>query len=145
MFKQLLVPTDGSELSLRAIGLAVDLAKTCGARVHAVHVVRPFHAVSYLAEMLAATEQEYCQEAEARARRYLAEVSAVAKRAGVPCETASVVGDSPHLAIAKAAEAQGCDLIVMASHGWKGWNRLLLGSETHKLMLATDIPVLVCH
>lgn len=145
MFSHLLVPTDGSELSLRAVRLAIDLAKTCGARVHAVHVVRPFHAVSYLAEMLAATEQEYCRDAEARARRYLSEVGALAERAGVACDTASVVGDSPHLAIATAAKAQGCDLIVMASHGWKGWNRLLLGSETHKLMLATDIPVLVCH
>lgn len=145
MFKQLLVPTDGSELSLRAVKIAVDLAKTGGATIHALHVVPPFHAVSYLAEMLAATELEYDQEAIGRAERYLAEVRIEAEKAGVSCDTSYVLNDSPHQAIAKVAKDRGCDLIVMASHGWRGLNRLLLGSETHKLLLNTNIPVLVCH
>jgi nucleotide-binding universal stress UspA family protein len=145
MFKHLLVPTDGSELSLRAAKMAIELAQTCHARIHALHVVPPFHTVSYMAEMLAATELTYTQESIARAERYLADVRDLAAKADVPCDTSYVLDDRPHQVIAQTAADKHCDLIVMASHGWRGLNRLLLGSETHKVLLKSNVPVLVCH
>jgi len=145
MFKHLLVPTDGSELSVRAAKTAIELAATCHARIHALHVVPPFHTVSYMAEMLAATELSYTQESISRAERYLADVRDLAATAGVACDTSYVLDDHPHQVIAQTASDKHCDLIVMGSHGWRGLNRLLLGSETQKVLLKANVPVLVCH
>jgi nucleotide-binding universal stress UspA family protein len=145
MFKHILLPTDGSDLSLRAAKLGIELAKACGARVYALHVVAPYHTISYMAEMLAATEITYTQDATMRAEKYLAEVQRIAEEAGIACSTEYVFDDRPHEAIINAARAQHCDLAVMASHGWRGITRLLLGSEVHKVLLESEIPVLVCH
>ncbi|HEX5307407.1 MAG TPA: universal stress protein [Dyella sp.] len=145
MFKHLLVPTDGSELSTRAAHTAIELAQACQAGIHVLHVVPPFHTVSYMAEMLAATEISYTQESIARAERILADVRDLAARAHVPCDSSYVLDDRPHQVITETARDKQCDLIVMASHGWRGLNRLLLGSETHKVLLKSDVPVLVCH
>ena len=144
MFKHILLPTDGSDLSLRAARLGIELARTCGARVHALHVIAPFHTIAYMAEMLAATEITYTQEATVRAGRYLAEVQRMAAEAGIECASNYVFDDQPHKAIITAAREQHCDLVVMASHGWRGVTRLLLGSEVHKVLLESEIPVLVC-
>ena len=144
MFKHILLPVDGSDLSLRAVRLGVELAKTCGARVYALHVVAPFHTIAYMAEMLAATEVVYTKEASANAERYLADVRQRAAAAGVACESGSESDTRPYSAIVDAARKHQCDLIVMASHGWRGFDRLLLGSETHKVILNGDVPVLVC-
>jgi nucleotide-binding universal stress UspA family protein len=144
MFKHILLPTDGSDLSLRAAKLGIELARTCGARVHVLHVVAPFHTISYVAEMLAATEAIYTQEATTHAEQYVADVRRMAEAAGVECSTHYVSDDHPHEAIIRAAHEQHCDLIVMASHGWRGITRLLLGSEVHKVLLESEIPVLVC-
>ncbi len=144
MFKRILLPTDGSDLSLRAATLGIELAKTCGASVHALHVVAPYHTIAYMAEMLAATEVIYTQEATTHAEQYIAEVRRMAEAAGVECSTQHVYDDHPHEAIIRAARAQHCDLLVMASHGWRGVTRLLLGSEVHKVLLESEIPVLVC-
>lgn len=145
MFKHIILPIDGSELSLRAVKLGVELAGTCGGRVFVLHVIAPFHTVSYMAEMLAATEMSYADEAVAHANRYLDEARKVASDAGVPCDSSYVFNDHPYEAIVQTATEQHGDLIVMASHGWRGMTRLLLGSETHKVLLKSDIPVLVCH
>ncbi len=145
MFKHLLVPTDGSELSVRTAHTAIELAQACHARIHALHVVPPFHSMSYMAEMLAAAELNYTQESIARAERYLADVRDLAAKAGVACDTSYVLDDHPHHAIVQTVADKHCDLIVMASHGWRGLNRLLLGSETQKVLLTSNVPVLVCH
>jgi nucleotide-binding universal stress UspA family protein len=145
MFKRLLVPTDGSELSLRAANTAVEMAAALHAGVLAVHVVAPFHTISYLGEMLAASEMEYTEEAAECAERYLGEVRDMATRAGVACDTTHVLDDQPHEVIVRLAAERQCDLIVMGSHGWRGLNRLLLGSETQKVLLTAKMPVLVCH
>jgi nucleotide-binding universal stress UspA family protein len=145
MFKHILLPTDGSELSLRAATLGIELARTCGARVHALHVVAPYHTIAYMAEILAATEITYTQEATVRAGQYLADVRRMAEAAGVECSTEYVFDDRPHEAIVRAVHEQHGDLVVMASHGWRGFTRLLLGSEVHKVLLESEIPVLVCH
>lgn len=144
MFKRLLVPTDGSELSLRAARIAIDLALSYDAELHAFHVVPSYSTMPYITELLAVSEMQYCAEAKARADRYLDEIRLLAEQAGVTCSSSQVIDDSPHKAIAAAVKEHGCDLVVMASHGWRGLNRLLLGSETHKLLLETDVPVLVC-
>lgn len=144
MFKHILLPTDGSELSLRAVRLGVALAKACGASVYALHVVAPFHTIAYMAEMLAATEVVYTEEATVRAGEYIAEVQRIAAEAGVGCAGSYVFDDRPHEAILATAQEQRCDLVVMASHGWRGFTRLLLGSEVHKVLLESEIPVLVC-
>jgi nucleotide-binding universal stress UspA family protein len=144
MFKHILLPTDGSDLSLRAARLGIELARTCGARVYALHVVAPYHTIAYMAEMLAATEITYTQDATVRAGQYLAEVQRMAAEAGIECASSYVFDDQPHEAIITAAREQHCDLVVMASHGWRGITRLLLGSEVHKVLLESEIPVLVC-
>lgn len=144
MFKHILVPTDGSELAQHAIELAVELAATCQARLYALHVVQPFHTLSYMPEMLAATEMNYNEDAVQRAESYLLEVHEAASAVGLSVSSGHVFDDRPYHAIAQAAKEQHCDLIVMASHGRRGVNRLLLGSETQKVLLNSDIPVLVC-
>ena len=140
MFKHILVPTDGSELAQHAIQLAVALAATCKGRIYAFHVVEPFHTISYVADMLAATEAIYNENAEERAAVYLEEACKAASDAGVAVASGHVFDDRPHHAIVQTAKQQHCDLIVMASHGWRGMNRLLLGSETHKCCSTPRFP-----
>jgi len=144
MFKHILLPIDGSELSLRAVKLGLELAQACKAKVYALHVVPPFHTFAYMAEMVTATEATYTRDASARAERYLAEVQQLAKAAGVDCGSSYLFNDHPHETIVQTSRTQHCDLVVMASHGWRGVTRLLLGSETHKTLLESEIPVLVC-
>lgn len=144
MFKHILLPVDGSDLSLRAVKLGLQLAQTCHAKVFALHVVAPYHALASVIELLAISEAAYAQQAPERAERYLREVQALAKAAGVSCHTSYVLDDHPHEAILETVHTQRCDLVVMASHGRHGMNRLLLGSETHKVLLGSGVPVLVC-
>ncbi len=145
MFKRILLPTDGSELSLRAVDTGIALAARLGGAVHAFHVVPPFPSLSYLVDIIQANQEFYLAEAVGRAEGYLNEVKQRAAKAGVPCESSHKINEQPYAAIVEAAVARECDLIVMASHGWRGLNRLLLGSETHKVILHGDVPVLVCH
>lgn len=144
MFRHILVPTDGSELAMRGVRTAIDMAKSDGARVTAIHVVPPFHTVTYMAEMLAASEANYVLEAAERARKYLADVAKLAADAGIACQTLSVESDRPDEVITQTAQDQGCDVIVIASHGWRGLTKLLLGSVTQKVLLSSPVPVLVC-
>lgn len=145
MFKQILLPTDGSELSLKAVRLGVDLAKACCASVIALHAVPPAQTIAYVAEIMASMEFDYAKEATRFAERYLEEARAIATEAGVPFDCVMLFGEQPYQAILKTAEERKCDLIVMASHSWEGLARLLMGSETHKVMLKSSVPVLVCH
>ena len=145
MFKRILLPTDGSELSLKAVRLGVDLAKTCGASVIALHAIPPAQTIAYMAEIMASIEFDYAKEATRFAERYLEDARAIAEQAGVPFDRLLLFGTQPHQAIMQAATERQCDLIVMAAHGWQGLARLLMGSETHKVILKSPVPVLVCH
>ncbi len=145
MFKHILLPVDGSELSLRAVDTGLALAAKLGARVYAFHVVSPFPRLNYMVDIIQANQAFYVEEAIARADGYLKEVELRASAAGVPCESGHETGHRPFAAIMAAATSQHCDLIVMASHGWRGVDRLLLGSETQKVLVNCDVPVLVCH
>jgi nucleotide-binding universal stress UspA family protein len=144
MFTHILLPTDGSDLSLRGVRMGIDLARTHGAKVTGLHVIPPFHTITYVAEMLAATELTYMADAVDRAERYLAEVRQLAEAAGVPCDTEYETSDHPDEIIARTARLKQCDLVVMASHGWHGMTKLLLGSVTQKVLLTSTAPVLVC-
>ena len=143
-FRHLLLPIDGSDLSLRAFATGLELAKTFGAKVLALHVVPPFNSIAYMTEILAAAELRYSQHALQSASRYLDQAKAMAKEAQVPCECRYVFGERPHEAILDAVDTHHCDLIVMATHGWHGLNRLVLGSETQKVLVRSHVPVLVC-
>jgi nucleotide-binding universal stress UspA family protein len=144
MFKHILVPIDGSELSEHAVKLALELATLSEGRIYAFHVVQPFNSVAYAADMLSATETAYNQNAIPRAEGYIEGVRQAATNAGITVDGSYVFDERPYQAIVDMAKEHHCDLIVMASHGWRGISRLLLGSETHKVLLHSDIPVLVC-
>ncbi|MFA6229319.1 MAG: universal stress protein [Rhodanobacter sp.] len=145
MFQHILLPTDGSELSLRAVDTGLALAAKLGASVYAFHVVPPFPALTYFVDIIQANQEFYLKEAIERGEGYLKEVEQRAKAAGVACKSGHEIDGRPYAAIIAAATKQECDLIVMASHGWRGVDRLLLGSETHKVLVNGDVPVLVCH
>ncbi|HET6553078.1 MAG TPA: universal stress protein [Dyella sp.] len=145
MFKRILLPTDGSELSNRAVELGIELARSLGASVFAFHAMEPFGSVPYFTEMMIFPEDVYEKEVSERGDYYLEETRQRAQAAGVPWEGTREYAHRPHEAILRVARDQKCDVIVMGSHGRSGLDRLLLGSETNKLLLSTDVPVLVCH
>ncbi|WP_426690550.1 universal stress protein [Rhodanobacter ginsengiterrae] len=143
LFQHLLLPIDGSALSLQAFRMGLALARSLGARILVLHVVPPCSSIAYMAELLAAAELSYSQQAVISATRYLDEAKELASAAQVPCECRYVFGDQPHRAILEAAGEHHCDLIVMATHGWHGLNQLAVGSETQKVLLQSKVPVLV--
>ncbi|MBM3357706.1 MAG: universal stress protein [Candidatus Rokubacteria bacterium] len=145
MFKHLLLPTDGSRLSAKAAAKAVRLAKALGARITAVHVVPKFQAV-YVEDtyfMLPVSEARFRRETKRRAARYLQQVAAAARKAGVRCEGVTVEASQPYRGIIRTAKARKCDCIVMASHGRRGISALLLGSEASKVLTHSAVPVVV--
>jgi nucleotide-binding universal stress UspA family protein len=142
MFKKILLPTDGSELSAKAAQGALKLASQLGASVVGLTIVEPYSYSTlseYRPETLEAFEARNAQAAEQR----LASIVQAAKDAGVPCETVTVKSFSPYEAIIETARKHGCDVIFMASHGRRGLSAILLGSETQKVLTHSDIPVLV--
>ena len=144
MFKHILLPTDGSKLSDDAIRMGVQLAKTVNAKVTGFCVMPEFHVFTYKTEMLEDTKREFAKDSKAHAVQYLSVIETAAKAAGLTCDIASATHDHPYEAIIRAAKQRGCDLIVMASHGRKGVQAVLLGSETQKVLTHSHIPVLVC-
>jgi nucleotide-binding universal stress UspA family protein len=143
MFKHVLLPTDGSELSEMAIRQGVRFAKECGARITGICVTPAFHVLAVDATMLQDTEAEYLAAGRAQARKHLAMLEKTAAEEGVACDAVVEVSDHPYEAIIRAAESKGCDLILMASHGRRGVKALLLGSETQKVLTHSRTPVLV--
>lgn len=144
MFKNILIPTDGSEQSQRAVRTGVELAKIHQGRITGIHVIPDYHLlIAYEGAFDPVTEERIEEEARARAESYLAFVRKSAEEAGVPCDTVCETSDHPYDAILKTADAKNCDLILMTSHGRKGLVAVLLGSETRKVLTHTKIPVLV--
>ena len=147
MFKDILVSTDGLELSAKAIRTAVKLAKATGARVTGVFVIAPYVAPVYgegAVYMPAISPKRYKEFSEREARKALAVVESEARSGGVQCATMMVTAKSPWEGIINAAKSKRVDLIVMASHGRRGLAGLVLGSETTKVLTHSKIPVLVC-
>ena len=144
MFKHILVPTDGSDLSEKAVKHGVALAKTLGATITALTVSRPFHVMTLEPGMLADTPQAYARHVADRTKKHLDHVSQAAQDAGVACEAIALEHEHPYQGIIDTVQDKGCDLIVMASHGRRGMSALALGSETVKVLTHGKVPVLVC-
>jgi len=146
-YKRILVPTDGTPLSLRAAKEAAVLAKDLKARLTAIYVMAPFvppmmlESVPLPAE--AFDERGYRKAVEATAKKALDKACAAFASAKVECDTLAVTDVEPWKGIVKAAKK--CDLIVMASHGRSGIAAMVMGSETRKVLAHSTKPVMVCH
>lgn len=145
MYKRILVATDGSTLSKKAVTSAIELAATCSAELFALKVV-PRYPQAYFegsiplsAEEVARVEKQWAQAAQ----QQLATVEKSAQSRSVNVKALVVKSDVVSDAIMAAAKKNKADLIVMASHGRKGIKRLLLGSETLQVLTHSQIPVLV--
>lgn len=141
MYTHILLPTDGSERSERAISTGIELARRLGARVTGLYVQAESRIAGGLDKSMLPETEEHISEL---AQTFLAPISAAAQAAGVACECFYVHGETPHEEIIRAAESRGCDLIVMASHGRRGLASLLVGSETQHVLTLCKVPVLVC-
>ena len=146
MYRHILLPTDGSKLSAKALKAAVELAVATGAKITAFHVGAPYMPPSgdgmmYYVEGI--SPEDWDQASAKQAQGILERARKAASQAGVRLETATKVDPQPWAAIIKAARARKCDLIVMASHGRRGLAGVLLGSETAKVLTHSKIPVLV--
>lgn len=145
MFKHLLVPTDGSALSQDAVARAVAFAREAGARITFFHA-QPEVPVAYLGVGAIADPQltlQAQQRLDGAAHEILDAAMQLAREAGVDGQPVARVGSRPYELIIGTAQAQGCDLIFMASHGRRGVEALLLGSETQKVLTHSTVPVLV--
>lgn len=145
MFKRILVATDGSELSTRAVDKAIELARAVGADLFALKVVHlqvEAHWDGALIHERAAHAKLEAQQTEL-AQAVVDAVKKSAQGAGIQVTSLTVKASSVADAVIEAAQKNGCDLIVMASHGRRGLARVLLGSETQHVLTHTLIPVLV--
>lgn len=145
MFKHVLVPTDGSELSQASVENAVRLAATLGAQVTIYYAQPDFPMPIYGEGALIdpTTPEQFAQSAEAEAKAILARAKQLADKANVTADTDTDVCEVPWEGIIDAANRHGCDLIFMASHGRRGIAGLLLGSEAQKVLSHSEIPVLI--
>lgn len=142
MFKRILVPTDGTDVTTKAVQTALSLAGQHGAQLFAISVKEPFP-YSAISEMQPVPPQEFYDAQERIAASRVKAVVDAASKAGVKCDGHTVEALHAWEAILDHAKAQDCDLIVMASHGRRGITALLLGSETARVLTHSEIPVLV--
>jgi nucleotide-binding universal stress UspA family protein len=142
MFKKILLPTDGSDLSSKAIQGGLDFAKALKASVVGLTVVEPY-SYSNLSEYRPETLDEYEERMMKSAAERLGKIADAAAKASIPIETLTVKSFSPYEAIIEVAKDKGCDVIFMASHGRRGLSAVLLGSETQKVLTHSSIPVMV--
>ncbi|SFN59580.1 Nucleotide-binding universal stress protein, UspA family [Mesorhizobium sp. NFR06] len=147
MYKHILIATDGSELAQRGVAHGLELAKGLGASVTFLNVSESFPALAWGGAMSGYVAADELANYEENARKYGREVlgkcMAEADAKGVGSKGIHVENKAPAEAILEVAGAQGCDLIVMASHGRRGIGRLVLGSQTAEVVSLTEIPVLV--
>jgi len=143
MYTHLLLPTDGSTLSSHAVDEGLALAKALGAKATILTVVEPFHAFNVSSELLAEVRENYEKSSRDSAGKVLQAAADRADALGVRAETVLAHGEHPDRQIIEAATSAGCDLVMMASHGRRGVDALLLGSVTQKVLTHSSLPVLV--
>lgn len=145
MFKNILIPTDGSPLSQKAVVQGVALAKSVGAKVTAFFAAPPATPIVYRDHLPVgyATPGERAEMIRKTAAKYLGVVERAAKKAGISCESVHVTSDYPEESILKVAQKKKCDLIVMATHGQGGLRGMFIGSVTQKVLNQAKIPVMV--
>ena len=142
MFKRILVPTDGSDITTKAVNTAVQLAQVHGAQLLTLSVMEPFP-YSAVSEIQPVPPQEFIDAQQRVASQRVEAVCAAAAAQGLACKGHTVEALHAWEAILDHAKAEGVDLIVMASHGRRGVAALLLGSETQKVLTHAELPVLI--
>jgi nucleotide-binding universal stress UspA family protein len=142
MFKRVLVPTDGSEITEKAVATAIDVARAMNARLYTLSVKEPFP-YSAISEMQPTPPQDFYDAQERIASVRVSKVRETCTAAGLECEAHTVEALHPWEAIIDHAKLHECDLIVMASHGRRGVSALLLGSETQRVLIHSKLPVLI--
>ncbi len=142
MYTKILIPTDGSELSDKALEAGTEFAHALGASVVAVTVIEPY-SYSNLSEYRPESIDQYDSRVRELAQERLEAAKELITKKKVPCEVVAFKSFSPAEAIVDAAAEYGCDLIFMASHGRQGLAAVLLGSETQKVLTHSKIPVMV--
>ncbi len=142
MFKKILVPTDGSALAAKAIDIAADLAKGQGATLVGLYVIDPFPFIGF-GEASSTGLQNYMAQAQSAAGHALDAVRHACEARGVTFMGDTIERNSPHQGILDTAQAEGCDLIVMGSHGRRGIQAVVLGSVAQKVLTHASVPVLV--
>jgi nucleotide-binding universal stress UspA family protein len=143
MYRHILVPTDGSELSNRAVEYASALAKAVNAKLTVLTVTTPYYGYAVEPGLVTIGIEDYQKNTAKLAARYIGVAKDIAAAAQVPCEAVHGEHAQPYQAIIDAAKERSCDLIVMASHGRRGVAAIVLGSETVKVLTHSTIPVLV--
>jgi nucleotide-binding universal stress UspA family protein/hemerythrin-like domain-containing protein len=143
MYRHLLVPLDDSPLAVDTVRKAVDLARALGAKVTFFHAQEDYGASSLGALERVISPAAFNDNVAGEARAILAKAEVVAREAGVAYASVALTSNRPYEAILDAADARGCDLIFIASHGRRGIKGLMLGSQTQKVLQHTTIPVLV--
>ena len=145
MFKHILVPTDGSELSQKAVQKAVIFAKEIDAKITFFCAVPQFPVMYYGLGAIFDSHSilDFEEESKSVCNEILNKAKEIAKKEGVNSEIYYLISDYPFEAILEATKQKECDLIFMASHGKKGVNEFFLGSETNKVLSHSNIPVLV--
>lgn len=143
MFKTILVPTDGSPLSDKAADAAIKFAQQGGSRLIVLSVSEPHHSAHLSEGSTVIDTERYDARMQEIAQTCVQRVAAAAKAANVACETVVRQSSNPYEEIINTAKDTGCDVIFMASHGRKGLSALFVGSETHKVLAHSTIPVLV--
>jgi len=143
MFKHILIPTDGSDLSNIAVVNGVRFAKEIGAQITGLTVTAPYHYVAVEAMPVGDTPERYEEDIKLQAERNLAALKATAEEAGVALQLVHTSSDFPYEEIVKTAQEKGCDVIFLASHGRRGVRAIIMGSETTKVLTHTKIPVVV--
>ena len=145
MYQRILVATNGSALSKKAVKHAISLAASTGASLVALKVV-PRYPVSFFdgsatlsVETVSEAEKKWVTDAESQLDAVVKE----AQSAGVKAKTAVVKSDLIAESIISAARKHKADLVVMASHGRKGLKRILLGSEALAVLTHSEVPVLI--
>ena len=142
MFKKILVPSDGSKLAHAAAESATQLAKVHGATVVGLYVIDPFPYIG-IGDASGAGLQAYMAEAKAASERALADIKATCQAQGVAFAGDTIERNATYEGILETAQAEGCDLIVMGSHGRKGVQALILGSVAQKVLTHAKMPVLI--
>ncbi len=144
MYEKLLVPTDGSVFSNKAVATAARLAHALRAKLLVLHVRSPMEVPHHVQGGAISTlgEDRIMQEIEDEERSLLDASLEIAASNGVTAKTAFVADEEPYHAIIRIAQEERCDFIVMASQSRGGIAGLILGSETQKVLTKSTIPVL---
>jgi nucleotide-binding universal stress UspA family protein len=143
MYKKILVPTDGSDLSALAVTAAIDFARSNGGEIVAFSAAEPYPVMPMVEGAMVLDPGVDTEVLLNLARSNVEQVALIAEEAGVPCTPATAFAVPAYEGIIKAATDHDCDLIFMASHGRHGLSKLLAGSVTQDVLAYSSLPVMV--